>query len=282
MSLDRKCLDLIHKLGEVYFTSALMDSFMAQLDEVLVERVRKIECKMYETSDRFTRMNALLEDLKKDFERGSDETRSGIADINERNESLLHEMELSGSSLETMDERVAQMVDETVKTLDLFTEVERMSKDIQGIAKQTNMLALNASIEAARAGEHGRGFAIVASSVRDLADETKIASETIEKKVSELSRSVETTISDIREVGTLFGTIRRSLSLFSEGLSKNKDFMERTGRMMCDSEAMIHQTTEEMENSKEVMRFAAQKINAMAETVSALVQAQKNLKNLRL
>ncbi|NLL36774.1 MAG: chemotaxis protein [Fretibacterium sp.] len=255
---------------------------MAQLDEVLVERVRKIECKMYETSDRFTRMNALLEDLKKDFERGSDETRSGIADINERNESLLHEMELSGSSLETMDERVAQMVDETVKTLDLFTEVERMSKDIQGIAKQTNMLALNASIEAARAGEHGRGFAIVASSVRDLADETKIASETIEKKVSELSRSVETTISDIREVGTLFGTIRRSLSLFSEGLSKNKDFMERTGRMMCDSEAMIHQTTEEMENSKEVMRFAAQKINAMAETVSALVQAQKNLKNLRL
>ena len=68
------------------------------------------------------------------------------------------------------------------------SDVESILGQIAGIAKQTNLLALNAAIEAARAGEAGRGFAVVADEVRDLSTRT-----------SQLSQQISTVMKSMRE-----------------------------------------------------------------------------------
>jgi methyl-accepting chemotaxis protein len=79
---------------------------------------------------------------------------------------------------------LSQSTTQTIGDLDASsTQIGEVIKMITAIAEQTNLLALNATIEAARAGDAGKGFAIVASEVKDLARETAKATDSISQLV---------------------------------------------------------------------------------------------------
>ncbi|GAB4194467.1 MAG: hypothetical protein OHK0024_34550 [Thalassobaculales bacterium] len=80
---------------------------------------------------------------------------------------------------------------------------------IQNIAAQTNLLALNATIEAARAGDAGKGFAVVASEVKNLANQTAQATESITGQIGEVQSVTERTVAAIREIAQVIGESRK-------------------------------------------------------------------------
>ncbi|MCU7724033.1 methyl-accepting chemotaxis protein [Actinoplanes sp. KI2] len=103
---------------------------------------------------------------------------------------------------------VAQATNATVGKLGTSSaEVGNVVKLITAIAEQTNLLALNATIEAARAGEAGKGFAVVASEVKDLAQETAKATEDISQRVEAIQADTASAVGAIEQIAEIIGRI---------------------------------------------------------------------------
>jgi len=82
-------------------------------------------------------------------------------------------------------------------------EIDIVTQTITSIADQTNLLALNATIEAARAGSAGKGFAVVASEVKELAKQSKDATEEITDKVNVIQNGIKATVSSMEMISTV-------------------------------------------------------------------------------
>lgn len=133
-------------------------------------------------------------------------------------------------------DRIRQLSDRLEGSVETVSALAKESESIggvlsviQGIAEQTNLLALNAAIEAARAGEQGRGFAVVADEVRALASRTHSATEEISEIIVTLqgrTKGIVSLMEDCRQDGilsrdeaTITGTVLDQILLNVEEIS---------------------------------------------------------------
>lgn len=94
----------------------------------------------------------------------------------------------------SLREQVGEIADQILRLSEQTNQIGVISTLVGDLANQTNMLALNAAVEAVRAGEHGKGFGVVATEIRKLADQSKKSAERISTLVLDIQNATTSTV----------------------------------------------------------------------------------------
>ena len=128
-------------------------------------------------------------------------------DVINSSDTSLNLVKESISSVEEILKMITELNEIAEESAARIKELEKLSKDIEqfagviaSISSRTNILSLNASIEAARAGEHVRGFAGVASEVRNLAAQSAKSSKEITDTINMVQQSVDKTVGSMKNI----------------------------------------------------------------------------------
>lgn len=181
--------------------------------------------------------------------------------------------------------RVAESaVSETATTKEVMNRLGESCGKIDGVvnlinslAEQTNLLALNATIEAARAGESGKGFAVVAHEVKELANQTGLATDGISEVIDSIHNDTSAAIGSVEKIHSTIAEINSAQQAIASAVNKQSDATREISANISD----ISSSSSDMaERIKHVSESTAQTSSQVKESNKLVADIESTANNV--
>src|SRR6056297_2822134 len=247
---------------------------LAEALRKMIKNLKQMVGDVMAAGDQVSSGSQQMSSTAEQLSQGSTEQASSIEEISssmEQMSSNIGQNADNASETEKIALQSAQDAEQSgqavMEAVDAMNKIAERITIIEEIARQTNMLSLNASIEAARAGEHGKGFAVVASEVGKLAARSKDAA----GEISELSSSTVNVAQNAKDMlEQLVPNIRKTADLVQEISAASRE-QSNGADQINTAITQLDQVIQQNASASEEMASVAQELTGQAEELQQTI-----------
>ena len=251
--------ELLYSLDTMRFSLSGIVGDVENRVSVVTPAIQQIAAENEELASRTEQQASSLQETASSMEEMTSTVQQNTDNARQASELAVQ----NAKSTQETGDQMQQLVERMQRIAQSAEKMTEMISVIDGIAFQTNILALNASVEAARAGEHGRGFAVVASEVRNLAGRSAEAAQ-------EIRRMIDSTTQEVTGGRTAVEVAEKAIDSVMRQASKVSELMESISTASSEQSSGIGQINSAIAEMDDVTQQNATKVQSIAASADNL------------
>jgi len=158
-------------------------------------------------------------------------------------------------------------------------EIGKVTETITEISSQTNLLALNATIEAARAGSAGEGFAVVATEIKTLAQQTAGATEDIKGRISSVQSATAGAVTEIEKISRVIAEVSSIAGSIAAAIEEQSTATKEIARNIAEATLGVSDSNSRVAETSQVTREIAKDIVSVDGAAGEMAGGSDHVRN---